>query len=772
VAGLGSIGKYELLKRIAIGGMAEIFLARQTGVEGFEKLVVIKKILPHLAAQERFVQMFLNEARLAARFNHPNIAQIYDLGQQDQAFFIAMEYVHGEDIKAVVRRCASLQRRIPIEHVVKVFSGVLDGLHFAHTQLDADGRTGGVVHRDVSPHNIIVAFQGGVKVVDFGIAKARSQISTTLPGRVKGKHAYMSPEQCQGLDLDGRSDVFSVGIVMYELITWSRLFKRKHDLETLKAITQDDIPPMRYLRPDLDPALEAIVMRALSREREQRFQTAQEMQLALEDYLVTKGLKTNSALISHFMEELFAEKLALRNKALAEAKVANLEGAVLASGDKGPDLVAFLNMFFGESTSGSESTSSGANVQMVNQPEFTPSGEFTPAPDPSQRSLPPRAVPQPQFRKDGTPIKPPPPLPPDGLGSVVHVAPGKKKKKTPALTAQDVLPPVAAAPAKAPAEPSGPADPLALFGNPSTAPVAAAEPVSESEFLLESADPFTSKPARKSTGLIAVLIVAALAIGAGVFFVKSLKESSTPPPKGAVKVISVPPGADVFVDDIKQEGKTPLELSFLPDVEHLLRIEAENHPTWEQKFTVTDVNTPMEIKAVFEKDALPKSALAGKPIIAGAEGQGKGSIRVESDPPGALIYLDGISLDKRTPTTLRGLPAGLDHVILLEMAGKLWAAERVSLAADAEAQVKLVLQDGEITKESRTEVRIESEPEGAKVIVNEWPLKKKTPVTVKLLDGAYNDLALELPGHQRWTRVVRPVPGVDLTFLVKLKKGK
>jgi serine/threonine-protein kinase len=383
VDSLGKVGKYELLKKLALGGMAEIFLARQTGVQGFEKIVVIKRILPHLAAQERFVQMFLNEARLAARFTHPNIVQIYDLGQDDQAYFLAMEYVHGEDIKSIVRRCASLGRRIPTEHVLRLATGVLEALHYAHTQPDADGKPGGVVHRDVSPHNILLSFQGNVKLVDFGIAKARSQISTTIPGRVKGKHAYMSPEQCQGLDLDGRSDIFSLGIVMFELLTWTRLFKRKHDLETLKAISAGEIPSPRSIRPDLDPALEAILLKALSPDRNLRYQNAQEMQVAIEDFMVSRSLLSSSVLLSRFLQDLFAEKLAVQKKALTEARAANLENVVLqaqAQG-QGPDLVAFLDSFFGEGTRGTESSSVSPSADP--HPEFTPSGDFTPLPDPT-----------------------------------------------------------------------------------------------------------------------------------------------------------------------------------------------------------------------------------------------------------------------------------------------------------------------------------------------------------------------------------------------------
>jgi len=755
VDSLGKVGKYELLKKLALGGMAEIFLARQTGVQGFEKIVVIKRILPHLAAQERFVQMFLNEARLAARFTHPNIVQIYDLGQDDQAYFLAMEYVHGEDIKSIVRRCASLGRRIPIEHVLRLATGVLEALHYAHTQPDADGKPGGVVHRDVSPHNILLSFQGNVKLVDFGIAKARSQISTTIPGRVKGKHAYMSPEQCQGLDLDGRSDIFSLGIVMFELLTWTRLFKRKHDLETLKAISAGEIPSPRSIRPDLDPALEAILLKALSPDRNLRYQNAQEMQVAIEDFMVSRSLLSSSVLLSRFLQDLFAEKLAVQKKALTEARAANLENVVLqaqAQG-QGPDLVAFLDSFFGEGTRGTESSSVSPSADP--HPEFTPSGDFTPLPDPA---IHPGVPIRPQIpipaRRNGAPPKPPPPRAPEGE-SVRHVAPGRRSAPPPLPSVDDLL--------SAGSAPSAP--PAAGMDVPGEA-----EPADPDSFLREQADPFAPKPRKPAGGLPMLIGLGALVVIGVIVLLMMGKGASNPPPRGKILVESYPPGAAVYLDDVMQEQKTPAEIEVKPGEEHVLRIEADNYPTWEQKFTLTDIATPLKFTAVFDQNAAARIKLSGSPIVAGAEGQGKGAVRIESAPPGALVYLDGISTDKRTPVTLKNLPAGLDHVVQLELEGRDPAARRFHLDPGQEARFSLELPEAGPQDTDRTSVRFETEPEGAKVIVNEWPIPKPTPVPVKLLNASPSEVKIEKAGFRDWSALVRPVPGVDLTILVRLKK--
>ena len=212
------LGRYEILRPLARGGMAELFLARATGIQGFEKLVVVKRILPEMARDTDYVEMFLEEARLAAGLHHSNIVQVYDIGEDEAAPFFAMEYLHGEDVRTLLRAAALRRARVPVEHALSIAIGVAAGLHHAHEKRDPDGRPLGIVHRDVSPHNVAVTFDGGVKLLDFGVAKTRRRASATRHGTLKGKLGYMSPEQCRGDELDRRSDVFAVAILLWELL--------------------------------------------------------------------------------------------------------------------------------------------------------------------------------------------------------------------------------------------------------------------------------------------------------------------------------------------------------------------------------------------------------------------------------------------------------------------------------------------------------------------------------------------------------------------------
>jgi serine/threonine-protein kinase len=303
------IDRYEPLKRLAIGGMAEIFLAKQSGLEGFEKVVVLKRILPHLASDAEFVSMFLDEARIAAKLSHPNVVQIYDLGKADQTYYIAMEYVSGRNVQHLINKQQQLGGHLPVEHVVKIIAGVCDGLYYAHARKDYDGKPLNIVHRDISPQNILVSFAGGVKVVDFGIAKASTQLAQTRAGVLKGKYAYMSPEQVRGAKIDHRSDIFAVGLVMYEMLTGMRAFERDNSLKTLKAIVQEKPLNPREMNPDIPMEVVKLLSKALEKNPDRRYKSAQEMQLALEDWLETSPKKSNNVRVSRFLYELFDDEL-------------------------------------------------------------------------------------------------------------------------------------------------------------------------------------------------------------------------------------------------------------------------------------------------------------------------------------------------------------------------------------------------------------------------------------------------------------------------------
>jgi serine/threonine protein kinase len=311
------LGSYEILRMLARGGMAELFLAQAVGPEGFAKLVVLKKILPKFAANKRFVQLFLDEARLAAALDHPHIAHVYDMGTVSGDYFFTMEYVHGQDVRSLMRRAADRHVSLAIEHVVMVAATVAGALHYAHEQRGGDGASLGIVHRDVSPSNILISYDGVVKLLDFGIAKAATSSAKTRTGSIKGKIAYLSPEQASGFVIDRRSDIFSLGIVMWEMATGARLFKEENDLRTIQKIVNTPPSPPSQLRPDCPPELERIIMRALSKKPEDRYQTAEEMQLALEELAREHKLSQSSVGLRAQIHALFDMELTAWHSAQA-----------------------------------------------------------------------------------------------------------------------------------------------------------------------------------------------------------------------------------------------------------------------------------------------------------------------------------------------------------------------------------------------------------------------------------------------------------------------
>jgi eukaryotic-like serine/threonine-protein kinase len=309
-------GKYTLIDRIAVGGMAEIFLARQAGLEGFEKTIVIKRIRPHLSKQPSFVKMFLNEAKLAAQLNHPNIVQIYDLGKIGETYFIAMEYIFGRDMRRVIPKAESMGIPFPMVYALKIASSICEGLYFAHQKTDIYGNPLNIVHRDVTPENIFVSFDGTVKMLDFGIAKAANQIEQTRAGEIKGKLSYMSPEQVVGKQLDARSDIFSLGTVLYEWITGFKLFTGDNEVAILKSISEAKIYAPSYFKADVPEAVEHILMKALEKDREKRYQTAWEMQYDVDQFLSQYEFTPSNIHLSNFLKQLFTDELEDERKRL------------------------------------------------------------------------------------------------------------------------------------------------------------------------------------------------------------------------------------------------------------------------------------------------------------------------------------------------------------------------------------------------------------------------------------------------------------------------
>jgi serine/threonine protein kinase len=312
-------GKYYLLERINVGGMAEVFKAKAFGVEGFERLVAVKRILSNIAEDEEFITMFIDEAKIAVQLQHANIAQIFDLGKVDDAYFIALEYVHGKDLRGIFDHLhADEGALMPMAQACFIVMQVCEGLDYAHNKRDAQGRELNLVHRDVSPQNVLIGYEGEIKLVDFGIAKAAGKASKTQAGILKGKFGYMSPEQVRGLPVDRRSDIFSLGIVLYELLTGERLFVGESDFSTLEKVRNVEILPPSSFNKKISAELERIALKALAKDVEDRYQNAIDLHDDLQAFLYSVGEFYSRKDLSAWMKKSFAGELAEDNAKLEQ----------------------------------------------------------------------------------------------------------------------------------------------------------------------------------------------------------------------------------------------------------------------------------------------------------------------------------------------------------------------------------------------------------------------------------------------------------------------
>ncbi|MFB1484699.1 protein kinase [Corallococcus sp. RDP092CA] len=340
-------GKYLLLDRVNIGGMAEVWRGKQFGASGFERLVAIKRILPNIAEDEEFISMFIDEAKISVQLTHANIAQIYELGQIASSYFISMEYIPGKDMRAIFDRCRKKGEPAPVPLVAFCVAKMCEGLDYAHRKKDGMGRDLNIVHRDISPQNVLVSFEGEVKVIDFGIAKAAGKATKTQAGILKGKFGYMSPEQIRGLPLDRRSDVFAIGVCLYEMLTGERLFVGDSDFSVLEKVRKAEVPsPSTYNR-RIPEALERIVLKSLAKDVEERYQYASELGDDLQRFLLTNDSIFGRKDLMQYMKSTFAEEVEREKQRLAEyADIRAPEGmlAAIEAGFSGPSPVPTQSM--------------------------------------------------------------------------------------------------------------------------------------------------------------------------------------------------------------------------------------------------------------------------------------------------------------------------------------------------------------------------------------------------------------------------------------------
>lgn len=323
--------RYTILGRLAGGGMADIFVAKSTSIAGVERHVVLKRVLAEHSRNTQFAKMFLDEARLAMQLQHPNIAQVYDVGMLAGSYFFTMEYVHGSDVRAILARLAADKRTLPISLVLHVISGALAALHHAHERSSPTGMPLNVVHRDVTPSNVMVSYEGTVKLLDFGVAKATQNTEETRSGMIKGKIGYLSPEQCRTSHVDRRSDIFSLGIVMHEMLTCRRLYRYDSDFLTMNAITNEPPAPPSRFREDVSPELDAVVLEALAKEPDDRFATAADMLEAIERVAASEHHQLSGVAMGRFLRELFGERAEPWRELGGEVTTMTVTGGPVAS---------------------------------------------------------------------------------------------------------------------------------------------------------------------------------------------------------------------------------------------------------------------------------------------------------------------------------------------------------------------------------------------------------------------------------------------------------
>ncbi|MBX3275599.1 MAG: protein kinase [Sandaracinaceae bacterium] len=309
-----------MIDRLEAGGMAEVFRGEALSVQGFKKQVAIKRVLPHLAQNKSFISMFLDEARLGARLSHANIVTVFDIGAADNTYFIVMEFVDGCNLKAIIEHYRQMGRRMGVKETIYIGMETCRGLSYAHELTDDDGEEIGLVHRDISPPNILLSKRGEIKVTDFGLAKATTQLEKTDPGVVKGKFSYLAPEAAKGEAVDARADIFALGIVLWEMLAGRRLFLGETDYQTVKLVQQADVPSLSRLNPEVDAELEAVLMKALTSDPHQRYESAREFGDSLAGYLFGKQLKVTSYDIANIVKQVVQRK-GTAKKGVQEASI-------------------------------------------------------------------------------------------------------------------------------------------------------------------------------------------------------------------------------------------------------------------------------------------------------------------------------------------------------------------------------------------------------------------------------------------------------------------
>lgn len=711
-------GKYFLLERINVGGMAEVFKAKATGVEGFERLVAVKRILPSIAEDEEFITMFVDEAKIAVQLTHANIAQIFDLGRVEGSFFIALEYVHGKDMRAIFNRTRQRGELLPIPMSCYSVMKLCEGLDYAHNKRDPSGDFLNLVHRDVSPQNIIISYDGEVKIIDFGIAKAAGKAGRTQAGILKGKFGYMSPEQVLGLEIDRRSDVFGVGICLYELLTGERLFVAESDFATLEKVRSVDVmPPSTYNR-RIPEELEQIVMRALARDREQRYLTALQLHDELQAFMHTSGNLFSRKDLSGYMHRVFAEEI--ERETARDQEYAQLGTPNFVAEPSGLEVFDEIDPV---------STVSALHAQPVGQPP----APVVPAGVSRLRKATLLGIPQIAGRPTGKLAPSVPRLVPR-LQSVPPQSSLPSRSNAASSPRLDA-PPMIARPQSAP--PSLQSSPGVPAGSEYTPPLDPRAPRAPSSASMEWDDEELStqiydKPDEHSLAFV---------------FGQQMKSPDALP--------SAPPGALIappVLDD--QQPFAPPSLPFRPQpsppvMRAMPLQETLELPPWEQKSRTS----PAVVSALVVLGIIA-AIVIGLVMFGGAE---PGAVHFATIPTKVSIAVDGQSIASTTsPFVLPQLKPNITHAITVSQTGYRPWTTQVELQSGQTMQLPAV-------KLERIEsgFAIDSDPPGADVLVDGQKVGE-TPARLIDLQPGQHAVRLEREGYAPWDNVVQVLTGTVL----------
>lgn len=678
-------GRYVLLDRIDVGGMAEVFRGRMIGVEGFERMIALKRILPGIASDPDFVDMFVEEAKLAETIKHANVAKVEELGKFDGSYFIAMEYISGVSLRKLWDRARSRGRLLPFSMSCYILQNVCEGLDAAHRKKnELTGDDAGLIHRDVSPQNVLVSYEGDIKVIDFGIAKAANKVSKTQAGVLKGKFAYMSPEQVAGIELDSRSDIFACGVILYELVVGDRLFQSESDFSTLERVRKVDVPPPREINESVSPQIEAIIMKALAKDKNDRYRWASDMADDLQRYLYDSKQPFSRQDLQQYMQIHFADDIEEERSRLSTYN--SLGDDLLDDGmptvamGPPPDVVERLQSSLSNLKAGENSE------KRVVLPAF----EKVKDTDLSVSPYRPLASTQVNFQGPSTPPVDMPPRSPNDSREKDAARPPlfvdvNKQKATPNMDTAT----------------SADADSRVQRA----ASVVGFMDVPTAQFSPESSPPHRPRLPTWAALLIGVLATLLMVLIGGVI----LLQGNIGAKYGGLSVKFEPVDAELLLDDRLIANGSPVSLDNLDPGMYVVKVRRVGYEDAIRPITIVEGKKELMF---IELNALERS----------------GILKVFTRPEGLEIWLDGAPSEQKSPAEFRKLPIGPHEIEIYRADGSL--VRRIKAHLDAGKEEVIDLQVDELPPL----LQVVSKPSGAQVFID-GALRGNTPINLEDLEA-------------------------------------